>query len=173
MCILPIAQPNLNSHADESSDTDPSRVANRRCRQGKLTVFLRDSITNLGECIDVNKSTKQALPKDDPKYEVHARYKAEQSVEGQQDQVSYLKQRRKVQPVDAKEWRGRARNKNASLVDSVVSRVECTEMGEGRFLKREQQSRRDTLVDGVLCNVDQQEWKHTRLCKRGGIHWFK
>ena len=79
---------------------------------------------------------------------------------GQEQQVEDLEQRGQVEIMNAEE-RGRgAGDKNSDLVEGVVGRVEGAEMLEWGTGQGEEQRGRNTLIDGVFGNVDEEEWEH-------------
>lgn len=64
--------------------------------------------------------------------------------------------------VDTHERRRRARDEDAKLVEEVVEGVKVPVLGERGGLEREQQRRRDALVDGVLGHIDHEQREHIR-----------
>ena len=87
---LPIAKPDLKSHADEPSNTDTAGVADRGSSQRELAVFRRHPIRDLSKCVDVYQSTEQTFPKDDGEDEPHVRYKVEKGVCGKNRHIQDL-----------------------------------------------------------------------------------
>lgn len=62
-----------------------------------------------------------------------------------------------VEVVDAEKGGGAAGDEDAELVDGVVGDVGVAVVLEGHVFDGEEEGRRDALVDGVFCDVDQEE----------------
>jgi len=63
--------------------------------------------------------------------------------------------------VYAYEGCGGSRDEDTDLVDGAIGAIEGAVFVERRGFEREEQSRRDALVDSVLGDVDKKEGQHT------------
>ena len=64
--------------------------------------------------------------------------------------------------VNAEEGSRGAREKDASLVNCVIGWIEGAVFFEGALVEREEEGRRDTLIDCVFGNVYEKKRKHTK-----------
>lgn len=78
----------------------------------------------------------------------------------QKQEIDDLQKGGQVQVMYANEGCGGAGDEDANLVDGVVGRVEGTVFREWRGCEWEEESWCNTLVDGVLGNVYEEEWEH-------------
>ena len=64
---LPPTQPNLNTHTQKASHTNPSRVTDTRSTQRELPLPSWNRVQDLGKSIYIDQSSQQTLPEDDSK----------------------------------------------------------------------------------------------------------
>lgn len=80
MSNLPVTQPYLHSHADESSEADTGTVSHGRRAKAELALCDRHIFYNLGKGVHVHGTTEQAFPEDDEEDNVDGRDEVEQGV---------------------------------------------------------------------------------------------
>lgn len=81
-------------------------------------------------------------------------------VKSENGQIDNLEERREIEMMDSEERSRGAGEENADLIDGIVGWVKGPEVFEGAVLQGKEQGRGNTLIDGVLSNVYQEEWKH-------------
>ena len=108
MTHLPVAQRDFESHTCKASNAYAGRVADARRAQAELAIFAGHVVGDLCECAHIDQAAEQALPKYDEANDVEIGQEVKQGMQRENDKIGCLKQRRRVQAVNAHKGRRRA-----------------------------------------------------------------
>ena len=90
-------------------------------------------------------------------------------MQGEDQQIKNLEERRRVERVYTDERRRRSGYKDSELINSRIRRIEGAVGGEGGIGEGEEEGRCDAKVYGVFRYVDEKEGKHaTKKVSRKG-----
>lgn len=87
---LPPTKPDLDRHAQKSSDANPARFAHRDSAEGKLPVRLVDAVCDRGKRVHVDGAAQQALPENDAEDEIDRGQEREERVQDEDGEVEDL-----------------------------------------------------------------------------------